>query len=430
MITRSTAAEVIAQLLKGKGSLSTLLPQAIGKVQERDRALLQELCFGTCRWQPRLHCLVEALLDKPLRNKDMDVQALLLLGLYQLAYMRIPDHAAISSTVAAAQRLKKRWAKGLINGVLRRYQREADHLNEKLQGRPQFRLAHPGWLIQDIESAWPDQAQAIFTANNSHPPFTLRINRCQFQRDKYLALLRERGLEAAPTPFSEDGITLTKASSVESLPFFSEGAVSVQDEAAQLSAELLDLDGADRILDACCAPGGKTAHMAERLSKGHVLGLDVSEPRLARTRENLDRLKLEADLRVGDASRRDWWDGTAFDRILVDAPCSATGVIRRHPDIKLLRTREEVARLQATQRAILNNLWEMLAPGGLLVYATCSILPRENSELVGAFVAATPDAVQVEIDSDWGVAQPYGRQLFPQPGGHDGFFYAKLVKSG
>lgn len=430
MKTRSAAAKIIAKLLSDNGSLSSLLPEAQATVPLRDRGLLQELSYGTCRWQPRLQCYLDLLLDKPLRNKDRDVHALLLIGLYQLLYLRIPDHAAISASVEAAQALKKPWAKRVVNGVLRRYQREASALDRSLQERREYQTAHPAWLIAAIEQAWPAAADAIFAADNLHPPLTLRVNRRQFERDAYLALLLEQGIAAEATRHSGDGITLEKAVEVESLPYFAEGAVSVQDEAAQLCAGLLDLKPGMRVLDACCAPGGKTAHILETESQlESVVGLDISEQRIKRSRENLQRLKLNAELVVGDAAEpASWWDGLPFDRILVDAPCSATGVIRRHPDIKLLRKPEDVDASVASQQAILDNLWPLLKPGGVLLYATCSILPRENTEIIAGFLAAHADARHQALEADWGVIQPFGRQLLPQAGEHDGFYYAKLGK--
>lgn len=430
MKTRSAAAKVIASLLAEKGSLSSLLPEALTAVPLRDRSLLQELCYGTCRWQPKLQCYLDVLLDKPLRNKDRDVHALLLVGLYQLIYLRIPDHAAISATVEAAQALKKPWAKRLVNGVLRGYQREAEALLASLERRREFKYAHPGWMIAAIKKAWPADADAILSANNLHPPLTLRVNRRELDRDSYLALLAEQGIEGKATRYSPDGITLAKAVDVEGLPRFADGAVSVQDEAAQMAALLLDLGSGMRVLDACCAPGGKTAHILEAEPQlERVVGLDISEQRLKRSRENLQRLNLEAELIAGDATdAASCWQGPPFDRILVDAPCSATGVIRRHPDIKLLRKPEDVDTLMATQQAILNNMWALLKPGGILLYATCSVLPAENTEMVAQFLAAHPDAEHQALEADWGIAQPFGRQLLPQPDGHDGFYFAKLLK--
>lgn len=433
MKVRSAAARVLAKLLNQQGSLSSLLPEAARSVAAKDQALLQELCYGCCRWQPRLECYLRQLMDKPLRNKDLDVHGLLLLGLYQLIYTRIPDHAAISATVEAARALKKPWATKLVNGVLRSWQRRADSLNEQLAGNPEFDYAHPQWFVEAVKAAWRQEAEALLAANNSHPPFTLRVNSLQTSRDDYLHRLQEQGIEASPTSISTDGITLARAMDVHQLASFDEGLVSVQDEAAQLCAPLLDLGPNQLILDACCAPGGKTAHILESLGRdsgSKVVAVDVSEERLQRSRDTLSRLGLEAELLVGDASQPEqWWQqDSLFDRILVDAPCSATGVIRRNPDIKLLRRPEDVERLSTLQLDILANIWRKLKPGGLLLYATCSVLPQENSQLVEKFMRQTDDAEHLPIDADWGISQPFGRQLLPSDGGSDGFYFARLRK--
>lgn len=433
MKVRSAAARVLAKLLNQQGSLSSLLPEAARSVPGKDHALLQELCYGTCRWQPRLECYLKQLLDKPLRTKDMDVHGLLLLGLYQLGYTRIPDHAAISATVEAARALKKPWATKFVNGVLRSWQRRSASLDQQLAGNAEFDFAHPQWFVDAVNAAWPQEAEALLAANNSHPPFTLRVNQLLTSRDDYLQQLQEQGIEATPTELSADGITLAKAMDVHQLPGFGDGLVSVQDEAAQLCAPLLDLGQEQSILDACCAPGGKTAHILESLganSSSKVVAVDLSKERLQRSRETLHRLGLEAELLVGDASQPEQWSqqGSLFDRILVDAPCSATGVIRRNPDIKLLRGPADVERLAALQLNILANIWNKLKPGGLLLYATCSVLPQENTQLVARFMSKIDDAEHLVIDGDWGIAQPFGRQLLPRAGGNDGFYFAQLRK--
>lgn len=429
MKTRSAAARLMASLLQGKGSLASLLPPALASLPERDRKLLQELCYGCSRYLPRLQCYLDLLLDKPLRSKDQDVQALLLLGLYQLEYMRVPDHAAISTAVSAAQSLKKPWAKGLINGVLRRYQREAPDLKARLEERAEFRLAHPRWLIDAITAAWPAQAGEIFEANNLHPPMALRVNQRRVTRDDYLTILEKAGIDATGTPYSAVGLTLSQARDVGELPHFADGWLSVQDEAAQLTAPLLQLAPGLELLDACCAPGGKTAHILESEDQIKLLGLDINPERLERSRATLDRLGLDAELLAADAARpEDWAAGRHFDRILLDAPCSATGVIRRHPDIKVLRRPEEIQRLTTIQGELLDALWPLLKPDGILLYATCSVLPAENSEVIAAFLDRQPDAQHETLDGQWGEAQLFGRQLLPSPGGHDGFYYARLRK--
>ncbi len=427
MNTRTLAARFLAEVLRGDKSLAALPPYP--QLSSPDRALVQELCYGVCRMYQRLEGMLQQLLPKPLKAKDADVHALLLLGLYQLFFTRIPDHAAISATVEAAADLKKVWAKGLLNGVLRNAQRRREELSEAGAANPAEVYSHPLWLIDEVRRAWPDQWHEVLLANNQHPPFTLRVNRRQSDRGRYLSSLKGTAI-AREGEFAPDAITLAQALPVQDLPGFAAGAVSVQDEAAQLAAGLLALAPGLRVLDACSAPGGKTCHMLEREpALAEVVALDVDEARLARVRDNLQRLQLEANLRTADASRpEEWWDGRPFDRILLDAPCSATGVIRRHPDIKLLRRPSDIDKLAGLQLRLLERLWPTLKPGGLLVYATCSILPQENHKLVDRFVGATHDAEHLPIEAPWGVVCTFGRQLLPQEAGHDGFYYALLRK--
>lgn len=427
---RLVATRIICQVLQQQASLASLLPKAQDQIVERDSGLLQELCFGVLRWQPKLQSALNRLLEKPFKEKDRDIEALLLLGLYQLDYTRIPDHAAISATVDITKQLKKNWATKLVNGVLRRYQREKTELHASLESSPAFISAHPNWLRKKVEQHWPDQAQDIFAANNSHPPFTIRINQSKLSRHQYLQELQRKGYPAQATAFSEDGITFSEACDITTLPGFAEGHISVQDEAAQLSAHLMQLAPGQRVLDACCAPGGKTGHLLEAEPElTELIAVDLEQSRLARVHENLQRLQVKATVICADVGDTDkWWDGKAFDRILLDAPCSATGVIRRHPDIKQLRKAEDIAKLAALQLQLLQALWPTLAPGGRLVYATCSVLPEENSRVVEAFLTKEPSAVHDIISADWGIEQPCGRQLLPQAQGHDGFFYACLRK--
>jgi 16S rRNA (cytosine967-C5)-methyltransferase len=430
MSPRLAAARALAAVLNGKASLNGSLPVQLERVEARDRGLTQDLAFGTARWEPRLALLAEQLLQKPFKVADADVYALLLVGLYQLFYTRIPAHAAIAETVGCADSLKKSWAKGLLNAVLRRAQREGEALLAGLERDPVVRTAHPRWLQKALKAAWPQQWEALCAANNEHPPMTLRVNRRHQSRDAYLALLEEAGVEASACRFSVDGITLASAADVTGLPGFAQGWVSVQDEAAQLAAGLLELKPGQRVLDACCAPGGKTCHLLEHMpALGYVLGIDLEAKRLRRVEENLARLGLSAELRAADG--RDtaaWWDGKPFQRILLDAPCSATGVIRRHPDIKLTRQADDIPALAALQGELLDAMWRALEVGGILLYATCSVLPMENSDNVAAFLARTPGARELDLPVEAGERQAHGRQLFPQNGGHDGFYYAKLMK--
>ena len=430
MNPRLAAAKALAAVLNGKASLNSSLPTQLDKVEDRYRGFTQDLAFGTARWQPRLSALAAKLLQKPFKAADADVEALLLVGLYQLLYTRVPAHAAIGETVGCADKLKKPWAKALLNAVLRRAQRESEALLAELEHDPVVRTAHPRWLQKSLKAFWPEQWEAICAANNAHPPMILRVNRRHHSRDAYLQLLTAAGINATPCVYSTDGIVLEAAADVRSLPGFAEGWISVQDEAAQLAADLLDLAPGQRVLDACCAPGGKTCHILE-VEKGlaGVVAVDLEAKRLVRVRENLARLGLSAELIAADG--RDtaaWWDGKPFQRILLDAPCSATGVIRRHPDTKLTRQPDDIAALAALQGELLDAMWPTLEVGGILLYATCSTLPTENTEVIEAFLARTSGARELDLATTAGIKQPHGRQLLAQEGGHDGFYYAKLIK--
>lgn len=430
MNPRLAACQALTPVLQGKASLASTLPNALTHVTESDKALTQELILGTARWQPRLELLLNKLLEKPLKQADKDLEALLYLGLYQLLYMRTPAHAAINETVSCVATLKKNWAKGLVNAVLRNAQRDSDSIFTSLAKDPVEFTAHPRWLQKRLKQDWPEHWQAICAANNAHPPMTLRVNQRHLNRDSYLALLTQANIAASPCLYSPDGIQLAKPCAVEQLPHFADGWVSVQDEAAQLAAQLLELKPNQSVLDACCAPGGKTCHLLElEPHLKEVVALDADEKRLTRVTENLLRLNLQATLKTADARElSQWWNKRPFERILLDAPCSATGVIRRHPDIKLTRQAEDITPLAELQQAILTALWSTLAVGGILVYATCSILPEENTLNIARFLAQHPNARELDIGDKVGIKQPHGRQLLPQINGHDGFYYAKLIK--
>ncbi|HMY38389.1 MAG TPA: 16S rRNA (cytosine(967)-C(5))-methyltransferase RsmB [Marinagarivorans sp.] len=427
---RALAALALHEVFDQGRSLSQVLPEYSQACPERDRGLLKELCFGSLRYATTYLLVLQELIPTPLKRKDGDVQALLLMGLYQLEHTRIPDHAALSATVEASRLLHKDWAAGFINGVLRRYQRERELLAEKFAKNPNYRYAHPQWLLDRIRSAWPDHWQEVLEANNQHPPMTLRVNSQKTDRATYLAKLAAAEIDASPCAYSPVGITLAEALPVEALPGFSEGEISVQDEAAQLAAYLVAPKAGERLLDACCAPGGKTCHLLEIAPAADLLAIDIDPTRLQRVTENLDRLGLEAQLKAWDLTDvNGWWDGREFDAILLDAACSATGVVRRHPDIKHLRRASDLAPLAKLQQRLLKALWQTLKPGGRLVYATCSVLPDENSKQVQEFLRLQPDAEHSELAVDWGIPQAFGRQLLPQAGGQDGFYYAVLHKA-
>ncbi len=424
---RAAAARCLAAVADGQ-SLSRQLPLDEQRLPPEQRPLYRELCYGTLRHYFQLQGLLRPLLQKGFKPKDRDLFMLLCLGLYQLDHLRIPAHAALNNTVNATDALGKPWAKGLVNAVLRRYQREGESLRAAL-GEAAM-AAHPDWLLAALKEAWPEQAAAIVEANNGHPPLCLRVNRRRGTRDDYLAQLVDADIAASPCAYAEDGLRLAQPLPVDRLPGFADGLVSVQDESAQLAAQLLDLAPRQRVLDACAAPGGKTCHLLEREPElAEVVAIDVDEARLGRVRDNLQRLQLDATLVAGDAAQPDsWWDGVPFDRILLDAPCSATGVLRRNPDIKLHRRGGDIAALATLQGQLLDALWPLLKPGGVLLYATCSLLPQENREVVSAFLARQGDAAELAIDADWGLVQSAGRQLLPQSGGADGFYYARLIK--
>lgn len=427
---RAAAARALVPVITGKGSLSGLEDH---QVVARDRALFKAMCYGTCRALPRLEALAAKLLEKPFKARDADVQALLLLGIFQLLYLRIPAHAAVGETAGAARLLDKAWATRVLNGCLRRLQRETASLEADVDRDQAVALLHPRWWVKAIRDAWPDDWQAILDANNQPGPMTLRVNRRHNDRERYIDVLDGAGVSARLCAHAPDGLTLDRSMDVEALPGFAEGHVSVQDEAAQLAAVMLGpviapRPGA-RVLDACCAPGGKTAHLLE-LFDIELQAIDSDAQRLARVEDTLSRLGLSARLAQGDGTARDWWDGTPFDAILLDAPCSGSGVIRRHPDIKRLRRPSDITHLASLQSRLLDNLWGLLKPGGTLLYATCSVLPEENRDQIIAFLERTTNArLNMPEDIGWGRDVSPGRQLLPMADHHDGFFYARLVKA-
>ena len=430
---RASAALILAALLSQKGSLGTQLPrQHSPSGSPASTALLKELCYGSCRWYFQLNNGLEKLIDKPLKPKDVDIHCLLILGMYQLSHMRIPDYVSINETVNASVQLKKPWAKGLVNAVLRKYQRLcAAGQNDFPDDATHF--AYPQWLVDTIKQEWPSKWEAILSAGNSHPPMCLRVNLQQCSRARYLSLLAEMEIRAEAGLISPSAIYLTAPCSVDALPRFRDGYVSVQDEASQILPFLMSPSKGERILDACAAPGGKTCHLLETEPDiSEIVALDIETRRLDRLRENLDRLRLTSDrvtILVADASKLDtWWDGKLFDRILLDAPCSATGIIRRQPDVKILRQERDISRLTELQAVLLDRLWMCLRPGGSMVYSTCSILAAENSYQIGSFISRTEDAELQTIPGDWGFTCANGRQLLPTDHGTDGFYFALLRK--
>jgi len=422
--SRVNAARIVARVMLGHSlddCYATLPAELL------DLPFTKALVYGVIRDHRLLSALLDRLLDKPL-SPDPLLHALLLCGLQQLRSMDVADHAALNETVAATDELKFAPARGLVNAVLRRYQREGKALEAQLPSDPALRSSHPDWLAGKLQADWPRDWERILAANNRQGPMTLRINRRELSRDTWLQRAREIGIGAQALDDCPDAVMLDEARPVAKIPGFNAGQVSVQDASAQLAADLMDLHYGLRVLDACAAPGGKTAHLLERQAL-ELTALDSDSRRLVRVDENLRRLKLKARLVAGDAGLpAKWWDQKPYDRILIDAPCSGTGVIRRHPDIKWLRRKTDIVQLQLQQLRLLKSLWPLLKPGGRLVYATCSTLRAEGDEVLGRFLSLSDDLQATPIEAEWGEATEFGRRIAPGDA-HDGFYYAVLDKA-
>ncbi len=419
---RLAAVTVLQKVIQQGESLSTAIPSHTQALSLKDKAFVQMLVYGVLRWYWRLQAILKQLMKKPLRPKDNDVELLMLLSLFQLMETRVPDYASVNAAVALVKK-KKAWAAGLVNGVLRNFIRRQEEIEKALADEPS-RYSHPKWIIKKLKQDWPEHWQNILQANNQQAPMVLRINQQKITVDDYLAKL-----DCAATRLDQ-GVMLDQSTDVTRLPGYEEGLFSVQDAGAQKAAPLLQLEPGQRVLDACAAPGGKTCHMLEMATNIDLLALDVSDSRLLRVQENLERLSLSAELLTGSAANPDtWWDGKPFDRILLDVPCSASGVIRRHPDIKLLRRADDIDRLVETQRQILQNIWPLLTPGGMLLYATCSVFKQENEQQIEWFLQNTNDAKEISLAADWGEQRPFGRQILPGQNDMDGFYYALLIKT-
>jgi 16S rRNA (cytosine967-C5)-methyltransferase len=428
---RLAALQLLEQVLDGGKNLSeaeagTDLPDL------RDRSFARFLAFGVLRWLPALDWIAAELLRRPLKHRDRDLRRLILIGLFQLWQDGTAEHAAVNECAEGARALGKPWAVALVNAVLRRFQREREQLLDRLAGRDE-RFAHPDWLLHALRADWPDRWPDIAAANNEAGGLWLRI-RAGADRVALTGRLADAGFLTAPHPHSPDALRVEPAVAVEKLPGFAEGLVSVQDPAAQLAAGLLRLAPGQRVLDACAAPGGKTCHILEMEPNVDLTALDYRADRLERVGENLRRLGFggrdRLRLVVGDAAEPEGWcDGAPFQRILLDAPCTATGVIRRHPEIKWLRDRGQLLKAAALQERLLQRLWPLLDAGGILLYATCSVLKDENSRQIERFVASHSDADLMAIDADWGHALECGRQILPGECDMDGFYYARLRKA-
>jgi 16S rRNA (cytosine967-C5)-methyltransferase len=396
----------------------------------KDRSLVAQLVYGTVRAYPRLDRWVDLLLARPLPERDIEIHDLLAVGLHQLEETRVPDHAAVAATVEAARHLGRAQYAGLVNACLRRWLRERDGLKARVARVPEVVHAHARWWLETLARDWPQDWEQLINAANQQAPMWVRVNAQRMSREKWLDRLIAAGGSGTAWDPAPEALCLAAPLAVEELPGFAAGEVSVQDGAAQLAAGLLGAAPGMRVLDACAAPGGKTGHLLERCPGIDLTALDISAARLERVTENLHRLGLEARVLAGDA--RDpsgWWDGKPFDRILLDAPCTGSGVVRRHPDIKLLRRHEDIAGMAAQQQALLAGLWPLLAPGGMLLYATCSVFRAENGSRVTDFLAHHPQARAVDLgDPGWGRRAGPGRQLLTGEAGADGFYYACLIR--
>ncbi|HZX91916.1 MAG TPA: 16S rRNA (cytosine(967)-C(5))-methyltransferase RsmB [Rudaea sp.] len=426
---RAVAAQALQRIAGGHSLRAEFATSSTNLHDPRDRALLSALLHAGARWWLRYDAALDRLLERPLRKREPKLHALLVLGLVQLDVLGLPEYAAVAATVDAVRALGKPQFSGMANAVLRRWLRERAPLGAALDADAATRTAHPAWLLAAIAADWPDAVDAVVAANNAEAPLWLRVNRRRVTRDALLQQFVAAGVEAQAPEALPDALLLGQSRDVTALPGYEAGLFSVQDGAAQFAADLLDLRTGQRVLDACAAPGGKSAQILERADV-ELLALDRDAQRLPRLRANLDRLGLRADVRAGDALLpNDWWSGQAFDRILLDAPCSATGIVRRQPDIKLHRRAGDIAALARAQTRLLDAMWLMLAPGGRLVYATCSILDAENAAQAEGFFARHADARSLAIAlPGWRPTRAGGAQNLPGEAGMDGFFYAVLEK--
>ncbi len=436
--TRTIMARVLTAVLQQGRRLDEALRYALVQhPTSGDHRLIREVCYGVIRHYPALYHTAGQLLDKPLRARDMDITALILCGLYQLHYLNTAEHAAIAETVAAVAGLKKAWAKSLVNAVLRRSQREWDPRRLAMHPDTRLRYLHPDWLIRRLQQDWPHHWQAILHANNSRPPLHLRVDVTKIRREDYLHTLKKEAIPAEAMPEANTAIRVVKPVAVERLPGFDSGLCTVQDAGAQLAALLLQPRAGERLLDGCAAPGGKTSHLYQHCpGLAGLLALDVSPKRCQLLQATMQRTGTRATVICADiCAPDDWWDGRAFDRILLDVPCSASGIIRRHPDIKLLHTEEQLAGLYQKQLAILQSAWSVLKPGGTLLYCTCSVFACENDAVIADFsrprtdtdiMTITPAMAPVMATAR---ATAYGRQLLPGQHDTDGFYYSLLRKN-
>ncbi len=431
--SRQLAANVVDGVVSHGMSLPNALDEYLpGNLSAEDLSFVKALSFGTLRWYYRLDFMLDHLLTKPIRNKEHFVKMLALVGLYQLAYMRVAPHAAVSATVDGIG--KKFWAKGLINGVLRNFQRQQDQLEQQADRSLLTKTAHPAWMVDAFQRSWESQTETLLFNNNQLPPMVLRVNRLKVDRNEYFNKLQHVGIAGQLSKVSVDGIILDKPVDVSVLPDFEQGAVYVQDTAAQLVAHFLDVQKTHRVADLCAAPGGKAIHVLELCPElGELVAVDIDSRRVKTIASNAQRCDVSMTIKCADATDLEsWWDGVLFDRVILDVPCSGTGVIRRHPDIKLLRQASDIPVLVKRQRELLEAGWKITAPGGVMLYTTCSVLPEENTEQIAWFLETYSDAQEWPVDqlSDLVSVQQSipGSQILTGAQDMDGFFYGRIRK--
>ena len=434
--SRQTALNWLLEVIDGR-SVNELMSRPLDELSPQDVAFAKNLLFGILRYYHQLQTISQNLLQKPLKSKDADVSLVIMIGLYQLKYLSTPDHAAISESVELIKSRKKNWAAGLVNGVLRSFQRESAELEKKLAKSLQYQFSHPGWMVKQLRADWGDEADNILTENNQKAPMVLRVNTTKVTREACIENLNNQSIPSIPHPVAPDGIVLESAVDVSALPGFNQGELTVQDAAPQLAVELLSLENAESVLDGCAAPGGKTGHIVQRAQNAKVLAVELSENRAKRIAQTLTRLSLSASIKVADfLDTNAWWDGELFDRILLDVPCSASGVIRRNPDIKLHRKVTDLKALVEIQQNMLRQAWDMLAPDGVLVYATCSVFKQENESQMLAFAdSLTKQSTSFEwitmpsnIETQLSERAKVGYQIIPGEFEMDGFYLCGIKK--
>jgi len=436
---RQVALAWLVQVIsKGRSVNEILAIHNESELQPQHRALAKQMLFGCLRYYHQLKTITDNLLEKPFKAKDIDLELIIIIGLYQLKYLSTPDHAAISESVELSRSINKKWAAGLINGVLRRFQRDVTEIEEGLSKSLQFQFSHPGWIVKKLKQDWPEEFEQVLMSNNQQAPMILRVNTAQNSVEEYLSQLEAAEITAIQHPVATDGLLLEKAVDVMALPGFSEGKVTVQDGAAQLPVELLDLKPEQIVLDACAAPGGKTTHILQRQKKTKLTAIEMSPTRAEKIQQTVERLGLTSPefdyvLKVSDVTDVDnWWDGEKFDRILLDVPCSASGVIRRNPDIKVHRKVTDIKPLVEIQAKILKQCWSLLKPGGILVYATCSVFKDENQKQIAKFLNENEAEVLLmpqHIHEQLSERAEVGYQILPGEFQMDGFYFCGIKKS-